>query len=112
MHNAEQQPNVEDFEVHPAVDPMTNRKSNILRRPLQRYDISWKYNILIDEGEPLTLNETRSCEQKSELELVMQEEIKALHANDTWDMVELPKGKNVICNWWLKQIKNVDGKPK
>ena len=88
---------------------MPNRRSNILRRPLQRYDLSWQYNILIDEGEPLTLNETKSCGQNNEFELVMQEEIKDLHANDTWDLVESLKGaKNGIHNRWVKSRLSIE----
>ncbi|MCO5615152.1 hypothetical protein L7F22_069441 [Adiantum nelumboides] len=45
----------------------------------------------VDEGEPLTYKEAKTCEHSSKWELAMQEEIKALHANDTWDLVELPK---------------------
>ena len=41
----------------------------------------------------------------------MQEKIKALHTNDTLDLVELPKGRKAILNKVYK-IKTVDGKPK
>ena len=42
----------------------------------------------------------------------MLEEIKALHANDNWDLVELPKGRKAIPKKWVYKIKTVDGKPK
>ena len=42
----------------------------------------------------------------------MLEEIKALHANDTWDLVELPKDRKAIPNKWVYRIKTVDVKPK
>ena len=41
----------------------------------------------------------------------MQEEIKVLHVNDTWDLVELPKGRKAIPNKWVYKIKNVDANP-
>ena len=42
----------------------------------------------------------------------MLEEIKALHANDTWNLVEFPKGRKSIPKKWVYKIKTVDGKPK
>ena len=38
--------------------------------------------------------------------------LKALHANDTWDLVELPKDRMAIPNKWVYKTKIVDGKPK
>ena len=68
--------------------------------------------MLSDEGEPLTYKEAKLCEHKKKWELAMQEEIKTLHANDAWDLVELPKGRKAIPNKWVYKIKIVDGKPK
>ena len=68
--------------------------------------------MLTDEGEPLTYKEAKACEHINKWELVMQEEIKALHSNNTWDLVELPKGRKVIPNKWVYKIKTVDDKPK
>ena len=40
----------------------------------------------------------------------MHEEMAALDANETWDLVPLPKGKNVIGYKWIYKVKhNVDG---
>ena len=63
-------------------------------------------------GEPLTYKEAKLCEHKKKWELDMQEEIKALHANDTWDLVKLLKVKKAIPNKWVYKIKIIDGKPK
>ena len=35
-----------------------------------------------------------------------------MHSNNTWDLVELPKGRRAIPNKWIYKIKIVDDKPK
>jgi len=41
----------------------------------------------------------------------MEEEIEAIEKNDTWELVNLPKGKHVIGMKWVYKTKsNVDGK--
>ncbi|MCO5586941.1 hypothetical protein L7F22_040886 [Adiantum nelumboides] len=42
----------------------------------------------------------------------MQEEMKSLYANDTWDLVPLPKGRKTLPNKWVYKIETVDEKPK
>ena len=54
--------------------------------------------MLTNENDPVTLKEARSYEQNSKWEVASQEETKALHANDNWNLVELSKGKNVILS--------------
>jgi hypothetical protein len=40
----------------------------------------------------------------------MQEEMKALHKNNTWDLVELPNGKKAIgCKWVFTVKHKADG---
>ncbi|KAF8774799.1 Copia protein like [Argiope bruennichi] len=59
--------------------------------------------------------ETRSKEplSSSESDLwleAMKEEIKAFHENETWELVERPKGSKVInCRWVLRKKFNSDG---
>ena len=88
------------------------RCSTRIRRTVSRFDASLHYIMLTDEGEPLTYKEAKACEHSNKWELAMQEEIKALHSNNTWDLVELPKGRKAIPNKWVYKIKTVDDKPK
>ena len=80
--------------------------------PTQRCDPSLHQILLTDEGEPLPLKESRTCEHSNKWEVAMQEEIKALHQNNTWEFVELPKGKKAIPNKWVYKVKTLEGKPK
>ena len=42
--------------------------------------------------------------------VAMAEEMKALQKNDTWELVELPKGKKTIgCKWLFTMKHKVDG---
>ncbi|MCO5604538.1 hypothetical protein L7F22_058705 [Adiantum nelumboides] len=68
--------------------------------------------LLTDEGEPLTFKEAQSCEDKSKWELAMKFEMQSLYANNTWELVPLPKGKKAILNKWVYKVKCVDDKPK
>ena len=77
---------------------------------MERYDPFLHYIMLSDKGEPLTYKE--SCEHRKRWELAMQDEVKALHANDTRALVKLPKGRKSIPNKSVYKIKIVDGKPK
>lgn len=67
--------------------------------------------MLSDEGEPLTYKEAKTCKLSSKWELAMQEEMKSLHANNTLDLVPLPKGKKALPNKWVYKIKCVDESP-
>ena len=40
----------------------------------------------------------------------MEEEMDSLAKNNTWDLVELPEGRNVVgCKWVFKLKRKVDG---
>ena len=42
----------------------------------------------------------------------MQEEIKSLYANNTWDLVSLLEGRKALPNNWVYKVKKIEGKPK
>ena len=54
--------------------------------------------------EPSTSEEAMGYEDSSRWMISMQGEIKSLHKNNTWDLVELPKEKKVVrCKWVFKK---------
>jgi hypothetical protein len=61
--------------------------------------------LLIDEGEPECYAEAMEDEHKLEWVDVMQDEIKSLHNNHTFDLVKLPKGKRALTNRWIYRVK-------
>ncbi|MCO5560643.1 hypothetical protein L7F22_014260 [Adiantum nelumboides] len=112
-----QQHDEAENELSHDVDPLPEnvdhwvRRSTRVRRLPHRFDSSLHHIMLSDEGEPLTYKEANSCELSSKWELAMQEEIKSLYANNTWDLVPLPKGRKALPNKWVYKIKIVDEKP-
>ena len=116
--NDVQQPINDDFVIPLDVDPLPDNVDHWVRRStrprwnVSRYDPSLHYIMLTHEGKPLTYREAKTCEHSNKWELAMQEEIKALHANDTWDLIELPKSRQAIPNKWVYKVKTIDGKPK
>lgn len=50
--------------------------------------------MLSDAGEPESFQEARECANKDRWWEAMQEEMESLHKNHTFELVQLPKGKN------------------
>lgn len=62
------------------------------------------------EDDPKTFPKAIQRPDQVEWEKAMDEEIKSLHENHTWDLVNLPKGKFAIKNRWVFRLKrNPDG---
>jgi hypothetical protein len=61
--------------------------------------------LFSDRGEPKSYQEVMLHDQKNEWQKAMQEEMKSLHENYTYDLVELPKGKRVLKNKWMFRCK-------
>ena len=63
------------------------------------------YYLLSEDGEPSTFHEALNGSDASLWMTPMQEEIEALHRNNTWELIELPKGRKDIGNKWVFKIK-------
>ena len=61
--------------------------------------------MLTDERGPERFEEVISHQHKSEWIKVMQEEMKCLNENHTYDLVKLPKGKRALKNKWFNRLK-------
>ncbi|CAI7753023.1 unnamed protein product [Closterium sp. NIES-54] len=57
-------------------------------------------------GEPATLKEALESSDAEEWKKAMESELKSIEENDTWELVELPEGRNAIMSKWLFKIKS------
>ncbi|CAI7794057.1 unnamed protein product [Closterium sp. NIES-54] len=62
-------------------------------------------------GELATLKEALEGSDAEEWKKAMESELKSIEENGTWELVELPEGRNAITSKWLFKIKSdADGK--
>ena len=62
----------------------------------------------INSFEPTTCQETIFCSEAEEWMMAMNKEMKSLQKNQTWDLIELPKGRQAVgCKWiFLKKSRS------
>ncbi|WMV15201.1 hypothetical protein MTR67_008586 [Solanum verrucosum] len=75
---------------------------------LSRYSPN-EYVLLTDGGEPESLDEAMESEEKEMWIDVMEDEMKSLHDNYTFDLVILPKDRKTLKSMWIFQAKHEDG---
>ncbi|CAI7760823.1 unnamed protein product [Closterium sp. NIES-53] len=62
-------------------------------------------------GEPATLKEELESRDAEEWKKAMESELKSIEENDSWELVELQKGRKAITSKWLYKIKSdADGR--
>ncbi|KAL4324380.1 hypothetical protein GQ457_11G032480 [Hibiscus cannabinus] len=89
----------------PEVTPQPElRRSVRERRPSNRYP-PLEYVIVVNEGEPQSFDQAMEDDHKEEWLKAMQEEMQSLHENQTYDLVELPKGRRALKNKWVYKLK-------
>jgi hypothetical protein len=64
-----------------------------------------EYVLMTDTGESTCYDEIVSDEHKNEWSEAMQDEMKSLYENDTFELVNLPKGKKALKNKWAYRVK-------
>jgi hypothetical protein len=73
------------------------RRSERERQPSKRY-LSSEYILLTEEREPESFQEAQIHKDKAKWQDVMKDEIKSLQENDTYGLVQLPKGRKTLRN--------------
>lgn len=84
-----------------------------LGQPPQRYGDYVVYSASeSDNFEPKTYQEAISCTDKEKWLQAMQEELTSIDQNKTWELVDLPAGRQAIGSKWVFKIKKgSDGTP-
>ena len=86
------------------------RRTNRESRPSSKYPSS-EYVLITDEGEPVNFQEVQTHADKVSWMKAMQEEMHSLLKNDSYELVELPKGRKALRNKWVFKLKkDSDGK--
>ncbi|XP_072067879.1 retrovirus-related Pol polyprotein from transposon TNT 1-94 [Arachis hypogaea] len=97
----------DDQDEEPSLEIPANalRRSTRERKPSSRYS-PHEFVLLTDGEEPEYFGEAVEDESKAQWLEAMQEEMKSLLENDTYELVKLPKGMRVLKNKWVFRIKN------
>lgn len=73
-------------------------------------NVNYAYAMLMNFEEPRTIREVINMPYLDSWLDTMKEKMKSLEKNETWDLVTLPKGRNLIgCKWVFKKNYSIDG---
>ncbi|KAG8485684.1 hypothetical protein CXB51_019017 [Gossypium anomalum] len=91
----------------------SSNKENQKQKYAEADLVAYALNVAKDidaNREPSNYSEAINCEDLEKWMFAMQEEMESLHKNRTWDLVKLPKDKNVVrCKWVFKKKKGTPG---
>ncbi|KAE8723057.1 hypothetical protein F3Y22_tig00013285pilonHSYRG00271 [Hibiscus syriacus] len=109
LQRKEDEPAHDEQEPERSEAPTTRQSDRVRRLPNCHSDYVIEGNIayclLTEDGEPSTYQEAINNSDASLWMMAMQEEIEALHKNNTLDLVPLPQGRKPIGNKWVFKIK-------
>ena len=92
---------IEDLEQEGQVtdSTATHKPKRNIRKRARFSDMVVSYALpvkIVEDSVPSTFRETMLSSGSRLLRKVMMEEIESLNVNDTWELIELPKGKKAI----------------
>ena len=96
-----------------ADEHLTVRRSERKRSPVQRYGLdnfesNFIYVHLVDSNVPNNFEEAINSNDSKNWQKAMDSEIDSLKINDTWELVDKPKDKEIINVKWVYKKKNRD----
>ena len=62
--------------------------------------------MLTNDGEHSSFQEAKEYENVYKWKKGMDEEMKSLNKNKTWEIVDVPPRRNVVGNKWVYKVKN------
>ena len=90
-------------------DPVADRIQRI-RRPPNRFGEWATIAAVSTNGDPRTFKQAMKSEQSTKWSEAMLKEISSLKDYQTWDLVDLPAGANLLkCKWVFKTKRKPDG---
>ncbi|KAH9659545.1 hypothetical protein KPL70_023885 [Citrus sinensis] len=114
-NNLEDSDSSETAPEHEEQEPVESEAPEVHRSTRERRSPAWHleyvteinvaYCLLTENGEPSTFHEALESSDIALWMIAMQEEIKALHKNKTWELIPLPRGRKAIGNKWVYKIK-------
>jgi hypothetical protein len=96
--------NVRSTTAPEPASPVVPRRSERLSQPPERFSPGL---FLTDAGEPTKYRETIQATDAASWRLAMESEMNSIHANGTWDLVELPENWKALPCKWVFRLKQV-----
>jgi transposase InsO family protein len=94
-----------DDQEEPSSPEIQLRRSTREHRTPDRFSPSNFYLLLTDNGEPESYAEASHSQEVRKWRVAMDDEMSSLMTNNTWELVELPRGKRALHNKWVYRIK-------